>query len=728
MKQVILRNGRAVVEEVPAPALFPGSVLVRVAFACISPGTEGATLSSTEVRMGLGLLKSALRHPDKVRQVIASFKTRGFQATKALIQDRIAFGSPVGYSCAGIIAEVAEGVETFRPGDRVACAGSGYANHAEVVVVPQNLAAPVPPGLDLAPAATVTLGAIALQGVRRAQPALGEIIGVIGLGFLGQLTVQLLKATGCRVVGLDLRRPRVELARSVGMDDGLVPTDGDPEERIRQLTNGFGLDAVIITAATPSDDPVNLAMRLCRRKGRVVVVGDVGLKLQRQEMYRKELDLLMSTSYGPGRYDPLYEEGGLDYPYAYVRWTENRNMEAYLDLVARATLQLGPLLTTVFPLAEADRAYQALQREDGPPTVLLQNSLPADATPLERRTVLTPRRAPQGERLRCAIVGAGSFAKGTHLPNLKQLADRFEIRAIVSRTGTSALAVARQYDAVVAATDYREVLNDPEIDAVLICTRHALHATQAAEALRAGKHVFLEKPMAIQREELADLAKTIRDLQAAGTCPAFMVGFNRRFSPFALQVKESVRDRVHPLLIRYRMNAGPVPPGHWVNSPEGGGRIIGEACHILDLFRYLTGVPAEEVRATGIRSRSPSDRADENFVATLRYRDGSVCTLLYTALGSREFPKEEMEVYVDGRVLVLDDYHALEVYGAKGPGLRTTPQDKGHRAELEAFHGLVTGKGEARMSLEEMVEVTECSLRIRDQVAGGGAGDFAASS
>ncbi len=722
MKQVILRNGRAVVEEVPAPALFPGSILVRVAFSCISPGTEGATLSSTEVRMGLGLLKSALRHPDKIRQVIASFKTRGFQATKDLIQDRIAFGSPVGYSCAGIAVESSEGVETFRPGDRVACAGSGYANHGEVVVVPQNLAVPVPAGVELAQAATVTLGAIALQGVRRAQPALGESIGVIGLGILGQLTVQLLKAAGCRVIGLDLRRTRVELAQALGLDEGLVPADGDPGERVRQLTNGFGLDAVIITAATSSDDPVNLAMRLTRRKGRVVVVGDVGLKLQRQEMYRKELDLLMSTSYGPGRYDPLYEEGGLDYPYAYVRWTENRNMEAYLDLVASAKIQLGPLLTTVFPLAEADQAYQALQAEDGPLTVLLQNPLPADATPLERRVVLTSRRnAPRG-RLRVGIIGAGSFAKGTHLPNLKQLADRFEIRAIVSRTGTSALAVARQYDAAVAATDYREVLNDPEIDAVLICTRHHLHASQAAASLRAGKHVFLEKPMATEREELADLVKTVQDLQASGTCPAFMVGFNRRFSPFALRVKESIRDRVRPVLIRYRMNAGPVPPGHWVNSPEGGGRIIGEACHILDLFRYLTGAPAEDVKATSIRSHSPLDHADENFVATLRYGDGSVCTLLYTALGSREFPKEEMEVYVDGRVLVLDDYRSLEAFGRKGAGMRTHLQDKGHRAELEAFHRLVMGQGEAPISLGEMLEVTELSFTVRDQVRTGGTG------
>ncbi|MBI2115532.1 MAG: bi-domain-containing oxidoreductase [candidate division NC10 bacterium] len=720
MKQVVLRNGQAVVEEVPAPALLPGSVLVRVAFSCVSPGTETATLATTEVKMGLGLVKSALRHPDRVRQVLTSLRTRGFRATRALVEGRLGFGSAVGYSCAGIVAEVGEGVESFRPGDRVACAGSGYANHAEAVVVPQNLAVTVPAQVELLPAATVTLGAIALQGVRRAQPALGETIGVIGLGLLGQLTAQLLKAAGCRVVGLDLQRARVDLARSLGMDEGLVPTDGDPGERVRNLTEGYGLDAVIITAATRSDEPVNLAMRLARRKGRVVVVGDVGLGLQRPEMYRKELDLLMSTSYGPGRYDPLYEEGGLDYPYAYVRWTENRNMAAYLDLVAGGKIQLVSLLAAVYPLTEAAAAYQALRAEGGPLTVLLQNPLPAEDRPLSRRIVLPSRTAAPTGRVRVAIIGAGGFAQSTHLPNLKQLADRYEIRAIVSRTGTTATAAARQYGAAVAATDYREVLDDKEIDAVLICTRHDLHARQAADALRAGKHVFLEKPMAIERDELAELYKTIRDLRAAGICPAFLVGFNRRFSPCALRAKDIIAGRLHPLLIRYRMNAGPLPPDHWVNGPEGGGRAVGEACHILDLFRSLTGSPAEGVTATPIRPQSAACRADENFVATLRYRDGSVCTLMYTALGARDFPKEAMEIYADGKVLALDDYRSLEIHGGKGAGLRTSLQDKGHRAELEAFHRLVTGQAEAPMTPEEMVEVTELSLAIRDQVRTGG--------
>jgi len=689
-----------------------------VAYSCISPGTEAATLSTSDSRIGLGLIRRALAHPDKVRQVLASVKTRGFRATKALVQGKLAFGSVVGYSCAGTVAEVGEAVDGFQVGDRVACAGSAYAHHAEIVVVPQNLVVRVPSGLDLRQAATVTLGAIALQGVRRAEPTLGETVGVIGLGILGQLTVQLLKAAGCRVVGLDLRRDRVDLARSLGLDEGLVPTEESPETRIGHLTDGYGLDAVILTAASKSDEPVNLAMRLARRKGRIVVVGDVGLGVQRADMYRKELDLRMSTSYGPGRYDPLYEEAGLDYPFGYVRWTENRNMAAYLDLVAAGRIRLEPLLAAAFPLRDAGEAYVALKRDGGPLTAVLETGLPPEGG-ISRRLILSPRRSPAGQRLRVAIIGAGGFAQGTHLPNLKQLQDRYEIRAVVNRTGPTAVSVARQYEAAVAATDLREVLTDPEIDAVLICTRHHLHASQAAEALQAGKHVLLEKPMATTREELSHLTETIRELSAAGTCPAFMVGFNRRFSPYAVRAKELVAGRVHPLLVHYRMNAGALPPGHWVNGPEGGGRAVGEGCHILDLFRFLTGVPAAHVSATAVRGVSDTFLPDENFVATLRYADGSVCSLLYTPLGARDFPKEAVEIYVDGKVLVLNDYRSLEVYGSSAQGLRTTLQDKGHRAELESFHRLATGQADQTLTLEEMVETTELSFAVREQTAQG---------
>jgi predicted dehydrogenase len=713
MKQVILRNGEAVVEEVPAPGLLPGGLLVHTAFSCISAGTETATLGSTEVRMGLGLVKSALRHPDKVRQVLASLKDRGFQATKALVQGRLTFGTTAGYSASGVVAAVGEGVTTFRPGERVACAGGGYANHAEVLVVPENLVVPVPESLGLAPAATVTLGAIALQGVRRACPALGETVGVIGLGFLGQLTVQLLKAAGCRVVGLDLRPERVALAVSLGLDEGLTAS-GEAEEAVARLTGGHGLDAVILTAATRSDEPLNLAMRLARRKGRVVAVGDVGLRIERPEMYRKELDFYMSTSYGPGRYDPLYEEGGLDYPYAYVRWTENRNMGAFLDLAARGKVRLEPLLGAVFPVAEAGRAYRAIQAPDGPLTALLQ--MPEGPLPAARSLSLRPARPATRERLRVAVVGVGNFAQATHLPNLKRLADRFEIRSIASRTGPAALAVARQYEAATAATDYAETLQEPELDAVILCTRHHLHAAQVVAALRAGKHVFVEKPLAMDREGLAEIRETVAALQAAGRCPALLPGFNRRFSPYAVRIRERIAGRAHPIQAYYRMNAGALPAHHWVNGPEGGGRAVGEACHILDLFRYLTGSPVEEMLVAGLPGGAY--RPDENFTATLRYRDGSVCTLLYTALGPRELPKEHLEVYVDGAAYLLEDYRSLKGYGTKGADLTTALPDKGHRAELEAFHRLCRGEGEPPISLEEMLETTELTFTIRERLVG----------
>jgi len=719
MKQVILRNGQAVVEEVPAPGLFPGGVLVHTAFSCISAGTETATLGSTEVRMGLGLVKSALRHPDKVRQVLASLKSRGFQATKALVQGRLTFGTTAGYSLSGVVAAVAEGVTAFRPGERVACAGGGYANHAEVVAVPENLVVAVPEPLGLAPAAAVTLGAIALQGVRRARPALGETVGVIGLGLVGQLTAQLLRAAGCRVVGLDLRADRVALAVSLGLDEGATES-GEAEEAAARLTGGQGLDAVILTAASRSDEPVNLAMRLARRKGRVVAVGDVGLRLERPEMYRKELDLLMSTSYGPGRYDPLYEEGGLDYPYAYVRWTENRNMAAFLDLAARGKLQLEPLLTAVFPVAEAGRAYRAIQAPDGPPTALLR--MPEGPLPAARVQSLRPARPASRERLRVAVVGVGNFAQATHLPNLKRLAERFEIRTLVGRTGTAALAVARQYEAANVATDYAEVLRDPELDAVILCTRHHLHAAQAAAALRAGKHVFVEKPLAMEREGLAELRETVAALQAAGRCPALLPGFNRRFSPYAVRIRERIARRANPVQAYYRMNAGALPAHHWVNGPEGGGRAVGEACHILDLFRYLVGAPLEGLSVAALPGGAY--RPDENFTATLRYRDGSVCTLLYTALGPRELSKEQLELYADGAAYLLEDYRSLKGYGAKGADLTTALPDKGHRAELEAFHRLCRGEGEPPISLEEMLETTEATFTIRERLMGGqGTGD-----
>jgi predicted dehydrogenase/threonine dehydrogenase-like Zn-dependent dehydrogenase len=714
MKQVLLRGGQAVVEEVPAPQLEPGQILVQVAWSCVSPGTELAAAATTNPTEMLGRFR---RNPALLRKAYHTLQQRGLRSFKALAQERLTAVTLAGYSCAGTVVEVSPGVEGFAPGDQVACAGGGYANHAEMAAVPCNLVTRVPEGVDLAEAATVALGGIAMQGVRRAQVTLGEKIGVIGLGFLGQLTVQLLKVAGCQVFGMDVATNRVLQAQELGLD--AAPENAEETlEAVRQFTAGYGLDAVLLTAATASDEPLSLAMQMTRRKGRVVVVGDVGLGVQRAAMYAKELDLVMSTSYGPGRYDPSYEEEGLDYPYAYVRWTEQRNMQAYLELIARKQIRLCALTARRFPVTDAPMAYRALQEaRPRPYTVLLEYAPPHVPCLTRQVTVTTPGPVHAGV-VRLALIGVGEFARSVHLPNLRDLAAQFRPEAMVTRHGAKAVAIARQAHARLAVTDYHEVLADPDIDAVLIATRHDLHAEITAEALRAGKHVFVEKPLGLTAAELEMLENLVTTLQVSSTgCPVVFVGFNRRYSPYAVRLRELTATRSSPLQLVYRMNSGYVPPEHWVHSAEGGGRVLGEACHIFDLFRFLTGAPAVEVWATGIRATRRDLFPTDNFTATIRYAEGSVCTLLYTAQGGRELPKEAMELHVDGRSFVLDDYRHLRSFGAP-VGLRTKRQEKGHREELLAFHHAITGQRDRRALWHEAVEVTRTTLEVDQQVRG----------
>ncbi|HYH80205.1 MAG TPA: zinc-binding dehydrogenase, partial [Longimicrobium sp.] len=489
MKQVMIRQGAAVVEAVPAPQPEPGSVLVRVDHSCISIGTEMSGVRSS----GRSLLQRAREQPQHLRRVAGMVAEHGLKQTRELVQGKLSAAIPTGYSAAGVVVAVGDGVADVRAGDRVACAGSQHAHHAELVRVPRNLVAPLPDGLDLAAASTVTLGAIALQGVRRASPTLGETFVVIGLGILGQLTAQLLSANGCRVVGTDLDRGRIALARSLGMDHGVHPDDGADVEQVQRLTDGIGADGVIITAATPSDAVMSAAFRMCRRKGRVVLVGDVGLSLDREDFYAKELDFFISTSYGPGRYDERYEEHGLDYPVGYVRWTENRNMAEYLRLLAAGKVRVGPLVAAVHEVDDAPAAYASLQGDAKPLMVLLR--YPArDEGDVAAPRVLNPRAAPAkgAGKVRLAVVGAGGFARGMHLPNLKGLPELFHLRGVVSRTGANAASTASQFGADWSATDFRQALDDAETDAVLIATRHHLHASMALEALATGKHVLLE--------------------------------------------------------------------------------------------------------------------------------------------------------------------------------------------------------------------------------------------
>ena len=709
MKQVLIKSGEVVVEEIPAPEVSPKNILVAVTSSCVSVGTEMAS-----VRMsGLPLYKRALRQPENVKRVLEMMRDQGIKRTLERVQGKLSAGAPTGYSAAGVVIAVGEEVEGFTIGDRVACAGAGIANHAEVINVPVNLAVKVPASVSDQDASTVTLGAIAMQGVRRTAPTLGETIAVIGLGILGQLTIQLLKANGCRVIGTDLDPKKVEIALAHGMDEA-VEGDEDFVDRVVQLTDGYGADAVIISAATPSDSVVSQAMRATRKKGRVVLVGDVGLNLRRSDFYTKELDFFISTSYGPGRYDPVYEEGGQDYPIAYVRWTENRNMEAYLRLIADGRLQLNDLPVETYPVEEAGKAYAKLKGEGEKPLLVFLTYSGSEKKPgnLTRRVDMGTKRVASGV-IRVGLVGASSFAQGVHLPNMVKLREKIALHAVMSRTGTSAKAVAKQYAAAYATTDYREILEDPDVDLVIITTRHNLHGPMVLDALKAGKNVFVEKPLAMRREELDAIAEFY---DGAETAPLLMTGFNRRFSPAMQRAKTLLANRSTPMIVNYRMNAGYIPPEHWVHGEEGGGRNIGEACHIYDVFNFLTDAEVESVDAKAITPAGRQWRKDDNFVATIKYADGSVCTLTYTALGSKDHPKERMDIYADGLVVSMDDYRSVEVSGRKAKGWSSSTMQKGQMEEMIALIECLKNGREWPIPLSQQLQATQIAFCVEERI------------
>ncbi len=709
MRQVLVAQGRAFVEQVPAPAVEPGALLVRVEHSCISAGTELAGLGSSAVP----LWRRALAEPAKVARVVEAAVRDGVTETLAAMEVRRRVGTPTGYSAAGVVLEVGAGVEDVRPGDRVACAGAQCAHHADVIRVPRNLTVRVPDGVGLAEASTVTLGAIALQGVRRAQPTLGETFVVVGLGVLGQLAAQLLAASGARVIGADLDPARARLARDLGMWEAIDPGGPEEVEHVHRLTAGVGADGVVICAATPDDRVVSTAFRMCRRKGRVVLVGDVGLHLDRADFYPKEIDFLVSTSYGPGRYDPAYEERGQDYPIGYVRWTENRNMGEYLRLVAEGRVRVAPLVETVFPVERADDAYSALRRKEARPLTVLLTYGQAGAD-VRSRTAPNPAGRPaRPGQVRLALVGAGSFAKGMHLPNLAAMRDLFHLQAVVSRTGHNAHATARQFGARYASTDYAAILADPEVDAVLVTTRHDWHAAMVLEALAAGKHVFVEKPLALTRAEVAAIAAFYDRKETAAGRPLLLTGFNRRFSRYGVRLADALRRRTGPMMLTYRMNAGFLPADHWAHGPEGGGRNLGEACHVYDLFTALTGARVRGVTASGLGSSGRRETWRDTFVATVTFEDGSLATLAYTALGAAAHPKEQLEVFVDGTVWVLDDYRRLARAGG-GDVITTKGADKGQREALAAFGRAIREGGDWPIPLWQQVQATEIALAVEE--------------
>lgn len=708
MKQVLIQGGGVQVENVPAPQVSERSILVRVAYSCVSVGTESGSVRLS----GMPLYRRALKQPHHVKRVLDMARDQGVKRTLERVRGELSAGSPTGYSVAGEVVEVGSHVEGFAPGDRVACAGAGIANHAEMVVVPVNLCVKIPDDCSLKAGASVTLGAIALQGIRRAAPTLGETVVVVGLGILGQLTVQMLKSNGCKVIGVDPDARRMDTALQGGADQVINPAEESYVDKVGHLSDGFGADAAIITAASESDEIVSQAMQACRKKARVILVGDVGLNLRRDDLYKKELDFLISTSYGPGRYDPVYEEGGQDYPLPYVRWTENRNMLAYLNLLATGRVDLSALEPVAYDVGEAPSAYEALKGEGHKPLLVLLR-YPQCEAPVQRKVTL--RRGPSSAgQIRVGLIGASGFAQAIHLPNMAKLQKSYRLRCVASRTGSNAVAVSKRYGANYATTDESEVLSDPEVDLVMIATRHNLHGDLVLRALEAGKHVFVEKPLAMTHEEL----DAIESFYTGRTdAPVLMTGFNRRFSPAMQAARQVLANRSTPMMISYRMNAGYIPPDHWIHGGEGGGRNIGEACHIYDLFAYLTGSPVADVQAGAVNPKSPHMHRNDNFATTITYEDGSLCTLMYTALGDSEHPKERMNIYCDGKVISMDDYKNLAISGTRSPWAGAKHSKKGQFEELQSLaHCLING-AEWPIGLNEQIETTRVSFMIEKLLA-----------
>ena len=703
MKQVFIRKGKIVIEEVPIPMISEDEMLVEVYYSCISAGTEIANVDSS----GRPLIKKVMERPQDVKRTIESMKKEGLIRTIGKVVNKIEARHTTGYSASGIIVNVGSNIKNFKSSDKVACSGIDIANHAEFIAVPGNLAVKVPGSLSLKEASTVALGSVAMHGVRRCSPEIGEIVLVIGLGIVGQLTVQMLKLHGCFVIGTDIDKERIKRAVKNGLDRGFNAEDPDLTEEVIKNTNGYGADSVIITASSKDIDIINRAIKMIRRKGRIVIVGNVVLNMDRDDFYEKELDLLMSTSYGPGRYDDKYEKKGFDYPYAYVRWTENRNMQEYLNLLSKGKINAGALIDDTYSIDDAPAAYDMLKARRSLIAILEYKK---DKIP-EKKIILKDYK-PEHEKINVGIIGAGSFIKGAHLPNLKKLSHIFKINAICSKTGINADSLARQYNAKYSTTDYKLILNDKDIDLILIGTRHNLHSKIASEAINAGKAVFLEKPMALNRKELLSLIKALEKKKTP-----FMVGFNRRFSPFIEKIKSYTDRRINPMVIGYRVNAGYLPKEHWVHNEEGGGRNIGEACHFYDLFNFFTNSIVNSISAVSIDPATPQYGYNDNFVVTIKYEDGSICNLIYTALGIEHAPKEQMEVYFDGKVIFLDDYKELSFFGVRGRNIKSNIQKKGQFEELFKFGCSLKDEGTDQViPIWQLIQATEISFEVEKQL------------
>lgn len=703
MKQILqnLKTGATEVAEVPVPAVRRGQILIATTQTLVSAGTERMLVEFGKA----GWIEKARQQPDKVRMVLDKIRTDGLMPTLEAVFNKLDQPLPLGYCNVGLVVEVGAGVLGFKPGDRVISNGK----HAEVVSVPTNLCAKVPDMVTDEEAAFTVLGAIALQGIRLVQPTLGETVAVTGLGLIGLVTVQLLRAHGCRVIGLDFDPEKLEIARTFGAEVVDLAAGQDPVAAATRHSRGRGVDAVIITASTKSNEPVHQAALMCRKRGRIVLVGVTGLELSRADFFEKELTFQVSCSYGPGRYDPNYEEKGNDYPVGFVRWTEQRNFEAVLDMLADGRLEVKPLISHRFDVQAANQAYELVGGAGKSLGILLK--YPGVEVEAAARTVTVAPRAISSAAdasLGISVIGSGNYATAVLLPAFKQTGAR--LRSVVSSAGVSGLHAARKFGFEETSTDSESVFADPQTGAVVVTTRHDTHAQFVLKAIAVGKHVFVEKPLCLTLDELARIEGAIAARRASGApTPMLMVGFNRRFAPHVQRIRQLLSGTTGPKALLMTVNAGAIPAEHWTQDPTvGGGRIVGEACHFIDLLRFLADSPI-----TGWDRTDMDGRTDDTVTIQLRFGDGSIGTVHYFANGSKSFPKERVEVFAGGRVLQLDNFRKLIGFGWPGfSKLSLWRQDKGQKACAKAFIDAITQGGTSPIPLDQVLEVSRVSIEI----------------
>jgi polar amino acid transport system substrate-binding protein len=705
MKQLIqnFKTGELYVDDVPIPSISGGMVLVENEYSLISSGTERGTVKVAQA----SLLGKAKQRPDLVAQVIQNIKKEGLAATLSKVKTKLDSLKALGYSTSGVVIASLDKKGTFKPGDRVACAGQDYASHAEIVAVPQNLVAKIPDNVSAEEAAFTTLGAIALQGVRQADPTLGEKICVIGLGLLGQITCQLLKANGCTVLGIDLSESLVKLAEETAADKALNRNDANLIAACKNFTRGFGFDTVIITAAAPSNDPVELSAEIVKKKGKIVVVGAVKMDIARDPFfYRKELDLRMSCSYGPGRYDIDYEENGIDYPFSYARWTEQRNMEAFLDLLSQKAIDMKPLITQVFDISDAEKAYDIVLGKTKEPHIGIL--LRYGNNENKKNTLIQVNNSPVNS-INTAFIGAGSFAQSYLIPNVKSWGATLD--GVVTSKGITSKNVLDKFKFNFCSTDPDDTFNKEDINTIFIATPHSSHASLVIKALKANKNVFVEKPLAINPEQLKAVIETKSE------CPQpLLTGFNRRFAPICAEIKKEFKNLDEPLVINIRINAGFIPKSHWTQQPEtGGGRIVGEVCHFIDLMQYFTDAEPLKVYAESINTGNTEITSEDNIAVVVKFSNGSVGNLIYLANGDKSMPKERIEVFGGGNIGVINDFRDGMIF-RDGKTMKLKSSGKGHKEEIDAFLSAVKEGKESPVSFRSICLTTLTTFKILDSL------------